>query len=118
MLNHEEQKKERDKIRVVFSIAGPIQNTIYLIHDNWDDWFKFETAYKVVYYNAKLEEYQVMDYDFIYRLPSELAEDGAQLSFNVECEAKPPPNIHVLIGKDGAGNRRHLNRSSFQGSGS
>ncbi|WP_162610791.1 hypothetical protein [Lachnoclostridium sp. An138] len=48
-----------------------------MIHDNWDDWFKFETAYKVVYYNAKLEEYQVMDYDFIYRLPSELAEDGA-----------------------------------------
>ena len=159
-----------NEIRVVPNIARPIQNTVYLIHNNWDDWFTYETEYQVIYCNEKLERYpigfvkigqreqtdrmpdlpavcrelpdiffslgisedyyeklkgtpvreelllkmrdiafdldlfeQVMDYDVTYRLPSELAEDGAELSFNVECEGKPPSNIHVLIGKMASG---------------
>lgn len=56
---------------------------------------------------------QVMDYDVTYRLPSELAEDGAELSFNVECEGKPPSNIHVLIGKNGVGKTTILKRMLY-----
>lgn len=202
-----------NEIRVVPNIARPIQNTVYLIHNNWDDWFTYETEYQVIYCNEKLERYpigfvkigqreqtdrmpdlpavcrelpdiffslgisedyyeklkgtpvreelllkmrdiafdldlfeQVMDYDvtrislmrditdttirgqfhrmatggarltdydFTYRLPSELAEDGAELSFNVECEGKPPSNIHVLIGKNGVGKTTILKRMLY-----
>lgn len=37
-----------NEIRVVPNIARPIQNTVYLIHNNWDDWFTYETEYQVI----------------------------------------------------------------------
>ena len=200
-------------IKVVPFVSMPQKNTVYLIHDNWDDWFTFETEYKVLYYDDKLdkhiigyvkigEKYQktripnlpeecicfsddffslginehyyetlkgmpireellkrlhdiaydnrlfdevehynvtttsllrditkttvkgqfnrianggarLTDYNFTYMIPSDIAGENMELSFSVECEIKPPSNIHVLIGKNGVGKTTILKRMLY-----
>ena len=202
-----------ERIRVTHDLTMPKQNTVYLIHDNWDDWFTFETEYNVVYYDDKKEKHfigyvkigqknqvervpnlpeecdcfseeffslginekyyetlkelsireellvkmrdiaynlelfekviqykvtknsllrditrttvrgqfnrmanggaRLTDYNFTYILPSEIAGDNRKLSFSVECEVKPPSNIHVLIGKNGVGKTTILKRMLY-----
>lgn len=29
-------------------------NVVYLVNDNWDDWFEFETVYRVFYRNSNI----------------------------------------------------------------
>ncbi len=201
-----------DTIRVTSDLT-PQKNTVYLLHDNWDDWFKFETEYRVIYYDEKLNRHAIgyvkigqknqtervpnlpeecssfpdkffslginenyyenlkkisireellikmrdiaynkdlfdeviqynvttisllrditrstvkgqfnrianggarlTDYDFTYTIPSNIAGECRKLSFSVECEVKPPSNIHVLIGKNGVGKTTILKRMLY-----
>lgn len=50
-----------NKIKVVDSInVIRVQaRNIYLIHDNWNDWFKYETLYSVIYVNDEKELCQI-----------------------------------------------------------
>lgn len=36
-----------DLIKVTQDLSLPQRNTVYLLHDSWDDWFTFETEYSV-----------------------------------------------------------------------
>ncbi|MDD3138525.1 MAG: ATP-binding protein [Lachnospiraceae bacterium] len=57
---------------------------------------------------------RLTDYNFSYMLPLEFTYDEEKkLSFNVECEKKPPTNIHVLIGKNGVGKTTILKRMLY-----
>ena len=57
---------------------------------------------------------RLTDYNFSYMLPLELTnEEVKKLSFDVECEKKPPTNIHVLIGKNGVGKTTVLKRMLY-----
>ena len=38
------------EFKVVDSLPSESENTVYLVNDNWDDWFEFETLY-IVYYD-------------------------------------------------------------------
>ena len=200
-------------IKVADIIFEPQKNTLYLIHNNWDDWFTFETEYRAEYYDDKLEKYSIgyvkvgernqknrvpnlpeeclefsedffslgineeyyenlkrtpireemlkkirdiaydkklfddvlqynvttksllrditrttvkgqfnrianggarlTNYNFSYIIPSEIAGENRKISFSVECEVKPPSNIHVLIGKNGVGKTTILKRMLY-----
>ena len=48
-----------NKIKVTMDLENTERNTVYLIHEYWDDWFTYETEYRVVYYDNKLEKYEI-----------------------------------------------------------
>ncbi|RHV78762.1 ATP-binding cassette domain-containing protein [Clostridium sp. OF10-22XD] len=202
-----------NKIKVTMDLENTERNTVYLIHEYWDDWFTYETEYRVVYYDNKLEKYEIgfvkigqrnqservpdlpeecasfsekffslginetyyealkkmpireellikmndiaynidlfeevkqynvttvsllrditsttvrgqfnrmanggarlTDYNFTYIVPSKFAGENRKLLFSVECEVKPPSNIHVLIGKNGTGKTTILKRMLY-----
>lgn len=202
-----------NKIKIVSFLNSLEEKTIYLIHDNWDDWFTYETTYSVIYvdelrnkhiigtikigqvnqnqripdlpkeckkfsedffslgtseyYYEKLKQTDIReellikirdiafdtdlfwkvrnyavttislmrditsttilgqfnriakggarltDYDFEYILPDQIAGDNKKLLFSVECNNKPPSNIHVLIGKNGVGKTTILKRMLY-----
>ncbi|PQJ30077.1 AAA family ATPase, partial [Rubritalea profundi] len=55
---------------------------------------------------------RLTEYDFLYNLPRARGDQssGRTLSFVVKPESLPPSNIHVLIGRNGVGKSRTLNK--------
>ena len=45
-----------DLIKVTQDLSLPQRNTVYLLHDSWDDWFTFETEYSVIYFDDELNK--------------------------------------------------------------
>lgn len=202
-----------DLIKVTQDLSLPQRNTVYLLHDSWDDWFTFETEYSVIYFDDELNKHfigyikigqknqtarvpnlpneclhfsdeffslginenyyenlkalsireellkklrdiaydkelfskvlyydvttksllrditrttvkgqfnriahggaRLTDYNFTYTIPAIIAGENREISFSVECEVKPPSNIHVLIGKNGIGKTTILKRMLY-----
>ena len=40
------------QFKVVDSVWSGEINTIYLVNNNWDDWFTYETVFDVVYFDS------------------------------------------------------------------
>lgn len=53
---------------------------------------------------------RVTQFSFDFRPPSQAADKDLKLTFNVFPESQPPTNIHVLIGRNGVGKTRLLQR--------
>jgi len=50
------------RFRVIESrrtLANPRRDTVYLVIDEWDDWFKYSTMYSVFYFTNEGEEYRI-----------------------------------------------------------